>query len=343
MTEHVTQASGATSISNADLFAGATEKTTVEKVLVHPATMLIGFLVGIIGLIFSIVPIVRSDPVSALISIAISCFVFFGSMALCAVSLIVSSYARQMKRRVSQIEQNFCSQTDNLHRQIAAINRQHESVASALHLFIHAARDHMVRCTNEFERFSETPTLNATEFVEKYRGLVLDYMRVMSEEMLRVFQPLVPPQSKLWAAIREARTNNTENKLYFHTILRTGGVNPDRHQTSIPVAADRGLPRRLMQCYQNGEGIVVLGQERTADNWDANPNDHRGDDKSVMAGPIMVKLCGPPQMTMILYVNSPENDVFREEDKPYMKCCTDVLSMFVNIFSRYVEIVKKDN
>lgn len=95
------------------------------------------------------------------------------------------------------------------------------------------------------------------------------------------------------------------------------------------------MPSDLRHEWEHGKGIVI----HRSGHWQPSPNDALGEDLDIIAGPIIV-VAEKPAMAMILSVNSFKPDVFSDEHKPFMRCCTDVLSMFLNIVSLSVEQIQ---
>ncbi len=171
-------------------------------------------------------------------------------------------------------------------------------------------------------------------FAQEVHELFDRYLTNCLQKVVNLFEALGRRPRTLWSAVRRSVTT-AEGASAYATILRVGKIGKDR--TSSPVPADRGLPKYLREQYGKNQGIVILGTDRNEDNWVPSPNDQRKEDLSVMAGPIMIKSGNPLAeathrwMYMILYVNSPEVGAFGDGDRYYMRCCTDVLSLFFSM------------
>lgn len=282
--------------------------SSFEKMLLSPWFSVYS---GVLGTTLTVVGLVMQMGV-----VAISILVVFGFISLG--SILARQYARRVRNRAEQ-----------------TITRIHATFES-LHLYIHNARDHAVAFLDAQERLldaeEQRASVEPSTFVVEIHRHIEQLLRDLAEDMLRIFHPLLPPDSAPWIAIREIRKSK-HGPSEYHTLIRVGPVNGDRKASSEPIKEDQGLPRYLRQQHSLGKGIVILGQERGADRWRATPNDTRDEDKCVMAGPVFLKCITPPEMTMILYVNSPKKEVFDERHVPLMKCCTDVLSMFFNMIS----------
>ncbi len=136
--------------------------------------------------------------------------------------------------------------------------------------------------------------------------------------------------------MREVRQGSAGNE--YVTFVRAGEYNPNREAVSEPVSENEGLPKALRDLHARGRGIIIVPSEKPADIWRPMRADERREDMSVMAGPIILK--GAPksgeQMPMVLYLNSPTPDVFGSDLEPYMKCCTDSISLVLNTLAEII-------
>lgn len=219
--------------------------------------------------------------------------------------------------------------------------KRHKMLSTAveeLHKFIHIARDDAIQFMAEFERaFDEAFAVRGGDidwFLHKMQDEFKRYIANIAHKIVPVFDALVGRPRGTWVAIR--LIEQSEQRRAYKTIARAGNVNPGRENSTCPIPEDAGLPRLLRQKYDTGKGIVRIG-DRTATNWYATSNDDRHEDRSVLAGPIMVKARDPDgnqkrsEMFMILYVNSPRENEFQEIDEEFVRCCTDTLSLFFSM------------
>lgn len=156
------------------------------------------------------------------------------------------------------------------------------------------------------------------------------------EKVLRLFEAVVVNPNDLWVALRML-TEAPDGSRAYKTLVRVGGVGHDREPRSVPIPEDKGLPKFLRSQYDAGRGIVILGKKRKSQHWVKTYNDARKEDVNVMAGPVVLKSSDgtadneKKEMFMILYVNSPNEDVFVDDYRDYLRVCTDTLSMFFSL------------
>ncbi len=295
---------------------------STEKKIISP---FFANIVGLLGLFFTIVFAIKQDW-----KLAVACII--PSLGFIVAAWFVRFYSRQTSR---YYESQLANEQKEFNRQL----QHHLDAAEALHKFVHKARNKVSefkeRTKQLIEHTSQNKSGESTDF-GWFKGELLQtrdsFFCELLEDMVRVFSPFLPPGSRPWAAIREI----SKNKEYV-TRMRAGSVNHDRKLKSQGVREDEGLPRYLREQHEIGEGIVILGKERSPDIWKPMVNDTRGDDTSTMVGPIFLKSRVPYEMPMILYLNSPSEGVFNGKLKPYMRVCTDTLSMLVNMMPLLIQ------
>jgi len=207
-----------------------------------------------------------------------------------------------------------------------------------MHDFIHCARD-------EFVAYLAAKRALARELIGK-GGDAEDIERRIAEvfetrlhhileKMLRLFEAVTGTR-EVWVAVRVLSGPAHDRR--YATFLRLGKYNPDRSKDSIAIPENYGLPAFLRSEYGAGRGIVILGTARKSHQWFFTKNDERSEDRSVIAGPVIVKSGVPNaekrEMAMILYVNSPEPECFGDAHRDVMKCCTDTLSLFLSVVAQ---------
>jgi len=302
----------------------------VEQALRSPE---VATTIAIVGTVVAIVLALRDD--WSLTVATLAC-----SFALSVPGPIINFYARRLREQYELDSKRLREQHEiellTSRKKLEEINERNAEATEALHKYVHRARDCAAQFVSTYELLltkSAKGETDSTKCEGEFRKLIRgDFLRPMLEEMLRVFYPLVPHNANLWAAIRELQPD-ADGKHYYRTIVRAGAVNQDRAVTSEPVLETDGLPSHLRREHSQGSGIVLLSKKRPSDKWRATKNDERNEDVDVMAGPIFLKRTLVPEMIMILYLNSPRAGALSDEHKVYMKCCTDVLSMFFNTIS----------
>ncbi len=206
---------------------------------------------------------------------------------------------------------------------------------AALHDFIHCARDEAILYLAARKRLLRQWVANAISIELLQQHLIEEFekhLTAISQKILKLFET-VTGQQKLWVAIRQIDEKDSER--FYRTILRVGKVTQDRAPKSAWIPENYGLPAFLRSEYDNGRGIVILGKNRKSHQWMATANDGRGEDKNIVAGPVIVKSLSEAtekkEMLMILYVNSPVEGCFADSHRDFMRCCTDTLSMFLSL------------
>jgi hypothetical protein len=200
-----------------------------------------------------------------------------------------------------------------------------------LHDFIHEARDGAAEYVREYGEAVAKFRDDRDGYIGANAKRRSDYLKRVLQELLEVFKPTVGDGCPLWLAIRVVDTVGDCD--VYRTVARVGGYDKGRTEKSVDLAVDGLFPRHIIEQHRRGRGIVVLGSRKPTTVWAASSNDVFQEDVSVMAGPIFLKNQKPALMAMILYVNSPHADVFRDLHVDLMKCCVDVLSMFFTMMA----------
>jgi len=210
-----------------------------------------------------------------------------------------------------------------------------------LHDFVHTARDDAVQYLERYKAI--LAQFLQDEDLKRFHEQILEefqkYLHRNLQKVVTLFEALNDRPRKLWVAVRRLEEPERE----YRTILRVGKYSKDREVHSLDIPESTGLPQYLRQQYERNRGIVILGPNRSAATWMSTQNDALGEDRSVLIGPIMIKSGNPltasekRELYMILYVNSPEENAFSTGDEYYMRCCTDVLSLFFSMASKMME------
>ena len=215
---------------------------------------------------------------------------------------------------------------------------------TALHTFIHICRDEAVALQEGYDRLWDGTERDRGQLLTELRDMGKRFLERAMGRMLDVFQPLAylahGEPVVIWAAIREIRPAPGFNE--YHTSIRAGAYNPKRVGRTEPIAEHTGIPLLLREAYLEGGGIVILRPDDPR-----RPkiyNDTWGENKSIMAGPIICLRKDIPQMPMYVALNSPKNGAFEKSMKPYLRCCTDCLSAVMNSFPEIlIEIQESDD
>ncbi len=205
-----------------------------------------------------------------------------------------------------------------------------------LHEFVHTARDEAIEYVSKFEHLLREflTHQDAKQLDESVNKEFHAYMERMLAKLHEVFEVALGHPHNLWVAARMFQV--LPSKSGFKTVARAGSYSAKRSESSEVIPEDRGLPEYLRQQYKNGSGIVRL-TSRTGKKWMKTSNDRYKEDRSILAGPIIIKTKRFPkdpvarELFMILYVNSPGEDVFLEIHEDMLRCCTDVLSLFYSL------------
>ncbi len=310
---------------NNNNISALTKYNFVEKCLLSPFFSII---ITVFGVVCTIVFGLAQNWQLVLTSVVCT-----GSIVLSAI--ILRFYSRQVFYR-------YDLQYKHHKQQLQRTNQQSLDAIEALHKFIHRSRDGTAIFVNTAQNIWTHFEANKDigQYLREFsqaRDLLLTQML---EEMIRIFVPLLPIGSQPWSAIRTIREE--DNARVYKTLLRAGPVDHGREQTSRGFHEEQGIARYLREQHALGKGIVILGQNRPPEVWEVLPNDSRGEDKSVIVGPVFFKLRQPYEMPMILFMNSPKEDVFSENHKPYMKCCTDLFSMLLSVIVPFLMPIGSD-
>ena len=256
---------------------------------------------------------------------------------------LVPEFKGLVRRSILQLGHNDLERTIDkyLAKQEKNESRFLNDAIAELHDFVHTARDDAVQYMAEYDD-SVGEFLQDKDFPAFQLRVADQFRRYLTSNLVAVvnmFEALTGRTRKLWVAVRVLKTQT----LMYETIVRVGKYARDRGQRSVPIPKDTGLPAYLRLKYDSNEGVVFLTPDsRTSETWTSTVNDRLGDDQSTIAGPIIVKSGNPKgrhahELFMILYVNSPEKNAFSERYNNYMRCCTDVLSLFFSMANKLME------
>jgi hypothetical protein len=159
-------------------------------------------------------------------------------------------------------------------------------------------------------------------------------MVLLLESMANMFQHLVPRDTKVWACIRERRSDDS-----YHTWARTSDCNTTRQEFSEPLHKDSNTIQNLKKSYKEKKDCVLITGSRTVD-WHRMANDDFAEDLSVLMGAVLSKswtgrAFDDPKLLWVVCINADREHVFTRDFIPLMKTCNDVLSWILNTFVRY--------
>jgi hypothetical protein len=157
---------------------------------------------------------------------------------------------------------------------------------------------------------------------------------ILLDSLASMFQQLAPKDAKVWACIRERRTDDC-----YYTWARSGGCNTTRQEFSEPLRKDSETIANLKKSYKENMDCVIITGSKNKD-WTNMRNDHFGEDLSVLMGAVLSKSWSglsfdDPKLHWIVCVNANRENVFSRDCIPLMKACNDIFSWILNSFIRY--------
>jgi hypothetical protein len=207
----------------------------------------------------------------------------------------------------------------------------------AQHNFAHNARN---LCVKLMPRKPEPPThppggspvpltgRSHYAYKEDFVGLL--------ESLADVFSELLPFGTRVWACIRERRSDD-----HYHTWVRSSRCNPTRREFSRPLHKESKTVVSLKESYEKRMDCVIVTSSRN-DDWTLTINDQFNENLSVLMGAVLSKSYNPandkfdaPKLNWILCVNADAIGVFDRSHIPLMKTCNDIFSWILNSFIRY--------
>jgi len=233
-----------------------------------------------------------------------------------------------------QSEQRIAAAEAKIVKQRDLENIKLEEFMERNHAFFHQARFSLLRILANYSSmlgaFSLDPKARQSMSTFFMHKAILEEMSGLVGMIPRIFETLIGPQASLWAAIREDEDGQ------FHTRFRTGQHSVHRAENSQPFSANEGIAKLIRwQIANQSDCVVILNRSRYTQAYIQSPNDKFGEDRSVIAGPIHIyhpSRTDHPQreMAMLLYLNSPQDDIFNAVHKATFKCLIDTLSMVLS-------------
>jgi hypothetical protein len=224
---------------------------------------------------------------------------------------------------------------NQLNSQLKHIKSTHKAVVDAMYRFIEAIRVESGKLYDEYKKLSKTDEITKGALANA-RKLGNSFLLEALESIINIFKALVPPLEdgapiKLWAAFRQ---HNPNTKTY-DTVARHGEYTKVRELGTEGIPEERSIPKIIIKTYnEDGSGIVII--QRDHPDYDKVENDKFNDNLSIMAGPIIIE----NEMPMFVALNSPQPNVFHDEHKLYMQCCTSLLSESIKSWSELIEMIK---
>lgn len=152
------------------------------------------------------------------------------------------------------------------------------------------------------------------------------------EALSNMFEQLVPKGVKVWACLRERRSDDQ-----YYTWARSSRCNPTRQEFSEPLHKDSVTITRLKRSYEARDCVIVTGSQDPS--WHKRGNDDYKEDLCVLMGAVLSKSWNgqtfdDPKLNWVLCVNADRANVFTHEHISLMKTCNDVFSWLLNSFIR---------
>jgi hypothetical protein len=158
------------------------------------------------------------------------------------------------------------------------------------------------------------------------------------ERVVELFEPLVPPGTRVWACIRDRRADDC-----YYTFARAGRYNPNRAVSSRPLHKNNSrVIQRLKDNFRfNGVCVLITGSTLGPEMWEGKENDRYGEDKSVMLGAVLTKSWDAqkrdwsnPKLAWTIGVCADRENAFSETHIPLMQLCVDMFSLLANVIIR---------
>jgi len=157
---------------------------------------------------------------------------------------------------------------------------------------------------------------------------------LLLESIANMFEQLVPKGTKVWACIRERRSDDK-----YYTWARTSRCNTTRQEFSEALHKDSDTIQDLKKSYKEKRDCVLITGSKNK-NWHRMVNDDFGEDLSVLMGAVLCKSWtgqgfDDPKLLWVVCVNADREHAFSKDCIPLMKACNDIFSWILNSFVRY--------
>lgn len=207
------------------------------------------------------------------------------------------------------------------------------------HQMVHQVRDMYVEMSASVLPYSAPISNTGTNpipypLLEQNRDKII----ILLERVVQLFQYLVPANTRVWACIRDRRSDDC-----YHTFARAGRYNPNWSISSRPMHKDKSRTVQRLKDSLKFDGVCVLisGSNMGPQMWETQTNDRYGEDKSVMLGAVLTKSWNSQdrrwsnrKLAWIIGVCADTENAFSEAHIPLMQSCVDIFSILANAMIR---------
>jgi len=163
----------------------------------------------------------------------------------------------------------------------------------------------------------------------------------VSENIASHFKLLINDPT-ICVAIRLARYEKKDKKIYYRTYARSKGLNPQRKRNSEDISSSKGIPRFLMEDNE-GQGVLIYNNLKEAQKngtyyFTKNDVKFPDDIKTMMVAPLNAWSGKRESMIGLLYITSRESGVFKPIHVDSMAFSADLTAAAV---ANSLEIVKE--
>lgn len=233
----------------------------------------------------------------------------------------VDAFRAAVEARDHVIRQRETRMAD-LEASLADAKAPHATAASALRDLIRYCAHRAGELHDIYSRLSDEgpdPALLHAAF-----DLGRDFVGTALARIVAVFEPLVvcPPgrAADLWASLRLLQPTE-QGDVVFVTLARAGKFHPGREISSEPIPADHRLIRGV-----NNEAVVITSPRDPDFILSRNYARYR-ESQSLMIGAVLMVKDGKKHMPMFVTLNSAVSDLFTDDLRPFMECCTQTVAI----------------
>ena len=223
-------------------------------------------------------------------------------------------------------------------RRYVSLATTFEARCEDLHRLAHDTRDLIIHAGGIVPAYDSPPKPQGDRYPPPHPGLVKHKAQLerMLEDIKSLFEHLAPPGAKIWAALRDRRSDGA-----YYTFLRVGRFERPRERSSKALHKDTSvIVKKLRDSFLQRKCVVITGSTKGPDWWDRQENDNFGEDKSVMMGVVMTRSWDGStsfinnRHAWILTLSSDKEDVFHDVHVPLMQACNDLFSAAANAILR---------
>jgi len=205
-----------------------------------------------------------------------------------------------------------------------------------LHQFTHDIRD---AHSQLFRKIANKNPSNLAQNYQNHLKLVIDY----SKDYFRK----ITNDNTIEAALRLATPHKEEQgNILYKTVTRTNGLNKNRENTSELIAANKGLPRYLIETnkqrkvliYNDLEKAIKLGVFKKTKSEEEFPKEI----STMMVAPLNAWDGKKNSMIGILYITSRNKKTFAEKNVDSMRFIADKISDTISISTEINKIILKN-